>query len=121
MEKDKFDDRVVAIEQKLFETGIMMSGFVMEILKFFPDMRSEIYVQIPYNDYEKGFTGINVTSIYIDSETDLIALTCENRGTPLAWDELDLTARDILLNELHHAYKSEKIYKDLSGGNEGVH
>ena len=83
-----------------------MSGFVIEILGTFAEMKADINVQIPYNDYEKGYVGINVITVYIDIETELINLQCENMDNPIQWDELDFSAKEIILNELHHSYKS---------------
>lgn len=121
MEKDRFDVKAVNIGQKTFELGIMMSGFVLEILGTFTDMRAELNVQIPYNDYEKGYLGVNIASVYIDMETELINLQCENMENPLLWDDLDLSAKEIILNELHHCYKAEILYKNLSSGDGDLH
>lgn len=121
MEKDKFDVKAVNIGQKTFELGIMMSGFVLEILGTFEGMRADLNVQIPYNNFEKGYLGINVIAVYIDSETELINLECENMDRPLPWDDLDFSAKEIILNELHHCYKSAILYRNLSSGDGDLH
>lgn len=121
MEKDRFDVKAVNIGHKTFEIGLMMSGFVIEILGTFAEMKADINVQIPYNDYEKGYVGINVITVYIDVETELINLQCDNMDNPLLWDELDFSAKEIILNELHHSYKSAILYKNLSSGDGDLH
>lgn len=114
MEKDKFDVKIVYIGQKIFETGIMMSGFVAELLETFPDMRCAIEIQIPYNDYEKGYVAIEVESVFFDMETEFININCRDIETPFLWDDLDFSAREIILNEIHHKYKSAILYQHLT-------
>jgi len=121
MEKDRFDVKAVNIGQKTFELGIMMSGFVLEILGTFDNMRADLNAQIPYYDYEKGYLGVNVISVYIDMETELINLQCENMENHLLWDDLDFSAKEIILNELHHIYKAGILYKNLSSGDGDLH
>lgn len=114
MEKDKFDVKIVYIGQKIFETGIMMSGFVVELLETFPEMKCAIEIQISYNDYEKGYVAIDAESVFFDLETELIYINFRNIESPVLWDDLDFSAREIILNEIHHKYKSDLIYKNLT-------
>ncbi|MFA5519115.1 MAG: hypothetical protein WDA74_07670 [Spirochaetota bacterium] len=114
MGKDRFDVKKIYIEQKIFEAGIMMSGFVVELLETFPEMKCAIEVQVSYNDYEKGYVIADAESVFFDSETRLINIGFRDIEAPVLWDDLDFSARDIILNEIHHRYKSDLIYKNLT-------
>lgn len=114
MEKDKFDVKKIYIEQKIFEAGMMMSNFVVELLETFPEMKCAIEVQVSYNDYEKGYVAVDAESVFFNAETELINIGLRDIEAPVLWDDLDLSARDIILNEIHHKYKSDLIYKNLT-------
>jgi hypothetical protein len=114
MEKDKFDDKIVYLEHKVFEAGIMISGIVIELLETFPEMRIEIEVQLPFNDYEKGYITIDVEAVFFDTETELITINCRNMKEAVLWDDLDFSSRMIIMHEIHHKYKSEVMFKKFS-------
>ena len=114
MEKDKFDDKIVYLEHKIFEAGIMISGLVLELLETFAEMRSEVEVQVSFNDYEKGCIQVDVESVFFDAETELIRVNCRNMAESVLWDDLDFSSRVILMHEIHHKYKSEVMFRKLS-------
>ena len=114
MEKDKFDDKIVYLEHKIFEAGIMISGLVLELLETFAEMKSEVEVQVPFNDYEKGCIQVDVESVFFDAETELIRVNFRNMSEPVSWDDLDFSSRVIIMHEIHHKYNSEVMFKKLS-------
>jgi len=115
MEKDKFDIKIIDIEEKSFQLGMLMSVFVFEILETFENNSADITAFVSYNNPEGGYESVTAERITLDKETGEIALFCAGIERPIFWDEFDLTAKDIIINELHHLYKSEKIFTDLSG------
>jgi hypothetical protein len=114
MEKDKFDDKIVYLEHKVFEAGIMISGIVLELLETFPEMKAEIEVQVPFNDYEKGPVSIDVEAVFFNGETELIEINCRNMEEPVLWDDLDFSSRVIIMHEIHHKYKAEVMFRKFS-------
>jgi len=114
MGKDKFNDKIVFLEHKIFEAGIMMSGIVLDLLEMFSEMKAEINVQIPFNDYEKGYIAIDVETVFFDTETELIKINFRNMEESVLWDDIDFSSRVNIMHEIHHKYKSELIFKNLS-------
>jgi len=114
MEKDKFDNKMIDIESKSFEVNMMMSGFVFEILETFDERKSDIYCEIPYFDLNYGYKTIITESIFIDIENGIVLISAEEIKTPVMWDELNIAAKEIIIAELHHKYKSSKLYNNLT-------
>lgn len=118
MEKDKFDIKLIEIESKSFEITMLMSGFVLEILGNFHEMKSDIQAELPFYDPDRGYRSINSKSIFYNPENGLLALETDELQTPVIWDDLNVAAKEILINELLCKYKSLKIFKSLSGTGE---
>jgi len=114
MEKDNFDKKMIDIESKSYEVNMLMSGFVFEILETFDDMKSEIYCELPYFDPDSGYKTVIAESISLDFENGIIQLIGEGMKSPIMWDELNIAAKEIIIAELHHKYKTTKLYKNLT-------
>lgn len=118
MEKDKFDKKMIDIENKSFEVSMLMSGFVFEILETFAEKKGEIYCELPYFDHTTGYKTIIAESISLDMETGVVLIATEGGKTPVMWDELNIAAKEIIIAELHHKYKSTKLYDNLTAKEE---
>lgn len=114
MEKDRFDEKIILLEHKIFEAGIAMSDIVLELLASFPDMGCEIEVQVPYNDYEKGLVSVDLEYVFFDAETGLVNIKCCNADKPCQWDDFDFSSKEIIMHEIHHRYKSGIMFRKLS-------
>ncbi len=66
MEKDKFDMKIIDIEQKSFEIAVLMSGFALEILGIFENMSVALDAEIPYYDNENGYITLEIERVYFD-------------------------------------------------------
>lgn len=119
MDKDKFDIKVIEIEQKLFELNMQMSLFVSEILQSFRNNLAEVEVTIVLCDAEGGFSKVEALKVFFNEELSSIEVYCRGLDEPLFWEDLDLSSKYILLNEIHHKYKAAKIYQSLS--DKGMH
>lgn len=114
MEKDKFDKKMIDIESKSFEVNMLMSGFVLEIIAGFDQMKSEIYAELPYFDPNSGYKTVIAESVYLDVESGVILITASGMKNPVMWDELNVAAKEIIIAELHHKYKASKLYENLT-------
>lgn len=114
MEKDKFDNKMIEIENKSFEVNMLMSGFVLEILEGFDEMKCELYGEIPYFDNSKGYMTVIAEYITLDADSGLINITGRGMKTPVMWDELNVAAKEIIISELHHKYKAAKLYNNIT-------
>jgi len=114
MEKDKFDQKMIEIESKSYEVNMLMSGFVLEILEGFNEMKSEIYAELPYFDPDSGYKTAVAESIYLDSENGIILITAPGIKGPIMWDEINIAAKEIIIAELHHKYKASRLYENLT-------
>lgn len=120
MEKDRFDHKMIDIEQKTFELGMLMSVFAFEILETFDGNFAEINTEINYTDMEGSSLRLETESVVLNRDTGEISVNCTGVEKSLIWDDLDLTAKIIIINELHYRYKSEKLYKGFSDDG-GIH
>ncbi len=114
MEKDKFDKKMIDIESKSFEVNMLMSGFVLEIIENFDGRKGEIYAEFPYFDPDSGYRTAVAESVYLDEENGVILVGAANMKNPVMWDELNVAAKEIIIAELHHKYKSSIIYRNLT-------
>jgi hypothetical protein len=105
---------MVEIESKSFEISMLMSGFVFEILENFEDLKSELYCELPYYDPSSGYKTVLAEFIYLESDTGVLLITARDVKTPVMWDELNIAAKEIVIAELHHKYKSLKLYNNLT-------
>ncbi len=119
MEKDRFDLKMIDIEQKSFELGMLMSVFVFEILETFENSSADIAAYINIYAQDGNSLPLEMEKITLNRETGEIILNCAE-GKPVLWDDLDLVAKEIVMNELHHRYKADRLYRGLSD-NGGVH
>jgi hypothetical protein len=118
MEKDKFDLKMIDIEAKSFEVNMQISGFAYEILAEFSDHKIWIEVELPYFDSARGYINVNTRSVYYNKDDGLIYIEAEELQNPASWDDFNIAAKEIIINELHHKYKAEKLFKSLSGKDE---
>jgi hypothetical protein len=114
MEKDKFDLKMIDIESRSFEVNMLMSAFIAEILENFEQMESELYAEIPYYDPVSGYRTVIAESVFIEPDNGMILLTASGMKNPVMWDELNIAAKEIIIAELHHRYKSVKLYESLT-------
>ena len=114
MEKDRFDKKMIEIENKSFEINMLMAGFVFEILENFNEMKSPICCELPYYDPASGYKMIVTGSISLDIEKGVILLTAAGIKDPVMWDELNIAAKEIIIAELHHVYNASKLYENLT-------
>lgn len=114
MGKDNFDQKMIEIESRSYEVSMMMAGFVFEILETFSGLKCDIYCEIPYLDIMAGYKSVAADSISVDPENGIISLTADGVSGPVMWDELNIAAKEIIISELHHKYKSLQLYKNMT-------
>lgn len=120
MEKDRFDHKMIDIEQKSFELGMLMSVFAFEILETFSSKSAEINATINMVTAEGNTLQLETESITLNRETGEITIDCIDGENHLMWDDLDLSAKNIIVNELHFRYKADRLFSGLSDDG-GVH
>ncbi len=114
MDKDKFDDKLIKIESKSFEVNMLMAEFVFELLKTFDNKISEIYCELPYYDPDKGYKTLLADAVSLDIESGQIFIFSEMINTAFMWDDLNISAKEIIITELHLKYKSLKLFDNLT-------
>ncbi len=118
MEKDRFDHKMIDIEQKTFELGMLMSVFAFEILETFEGNTAEVNAAINYTDYEGSALRLETESVVLNRDTGEISVNCIEIKDPVMWDDLDVSAKIIIINELHYRYKAEKLYNRFTDDGE---
>jgi len=110
MEKDKFDFKMIDIEQKAFELSMLMSLFAAEIIETF---NGSVDIDFCIGHYiDNNYVSLNIERVLYND--DSIALISPALDSPILWDDLSISAKDIVINELHHKYKSKKLYEQIS-------
>ena len=117
MSVELFNKRIIAAQEKLFDSEVLVTGCVYDLLKEFHNSRAEIYAEVPYLDRTGGYRSIIVDSVYLDDAAGAISAAC-SEGTQIVWDDFDLSAKEIIMNELFIKYSSDAIYNDFSAGDE---
>jgi len=114
MDKDRFDHKMIDIEQKSFELGMLMSVFAFEILETFENGIAEVSAYISFINEEGAAVQLETEHISLDRETGVISVGCFDREEGLLWDDLDLSAKNLIINELHFRYKADRLFNGLS-------
>lgn len=120
MEKDRFDHKMIDIEQKSFELGMLMSVFAFEILETFADKSVEINAAFNFVDADGASIQLETERISLNGETGEIKIDCIDEKSSLMWDDLDLSAKNTIINELHFRYKADRLFSGLSDDS-GIH
>ncbi len=121
MEKDRFDDMIVEIENKTFEINMMISAFAAEMLTHFEDLKIDVNAEIVY-DFDGGDPKrIFIDTVFFNPEDELIYIKPEGEAGVICWDDLDLSTRDLLINEMHCRYKSDLLFKKMNSSDADVH
>jgi len=121
MEKDKFDDMIVEIENKTFEINMMISAFAAEMLAYFEDLKIDVNAEIVYDYDGTDPQRIFVETVYYNPEDELIYIKPENDEKVICWDDLDLSTRDLLINEMHCRYKSDLLFRKMNSSDSDIH
>lgn len=120
MEKDRFDHKMIDIEQKSFELGMLMSVFAFEMLETFSGNSADITATINFVTGEGNPLQLETERIALDRETGDITIYCMGDANRLLWDDLDLSAKNTIINELHFRYKADRLFSGLSDDG-GIH
>ncbi len=121
MGQDKFDEMIVEIERKTFEINMSIANFASKILRTFPEWKAQVDVKIVSEDFDWENNELFVKSVWLDGEDELIYLDSEKDHDPIIWDDLSLSTRDMLMNEIYGRYKSNLLYADLSSSHSSMH
>ncbi len=118
MDEDRFDRKIIDIESRSFELSMLMAGFVFDILHQFNGFKATISCEIPYCDQNHGLRIITVNSLSLDNENGTINIGAEGVEQSLPWDDLNLAARESIITEINHVYKSIKLLENFSSKEE---
>jgi len=118
MDKDRFDHKMIDIEQKSFELSMLMSVFAFEILETFENSSAGITAVINITNAEGVFVTLETLRVILNRDTGEILIECADTDEILSWDDLDLAAKNTIINELHFRYKSEMLFSGLSDDGE---
>ncbi len=121
MEWDKFDEMAVDIERRTFEVNMAIVNFASELLKTFPDNKAELNMEFISGSFGAKNNVVLVNAIWLDSRDELIYIDAENLNDPILWDDLSLSNRDILVNEIYGQYRANLLYKELSLSGSQMH
>lgn len=114
MEKDRFDHKMIDIEQKSFELAMLMSVFAFEILETFENATAEINTVINFINGEGFSVQVETEVAVLNRDTGEITIGCMEADNMLSWDDLDISAKNAIINELHFRYKADRLYRGLS-------
>jgi len=114
MDKDRFDHKMIDIEQKSFELGMLMSVFAFEILETFQNGSAEVSAFINIINADGAAVQLETEAISLNRDTGVISIGCIDREDGILWDDLDLSAKNIIINELHFRYKADRLFSGLS-------
>jgi hypothetical protein len=120
MEKDRFDDKMIDIEQKSYELGMLMSVFAFEILETFESGSADIAASVNVVNVDGVTVQVESEKVILNRDTGEISVVCSDMENRLLWDDLDLSAKNAIINELHFRYKADRLYKGLSDEG-GIH
>lgn len=120
MEKDRFDHKMIDIEQKSFELGMLMSVFAFEILDTFENGIADVNASINVLNADGAAVMMESERVLLNRETGEITIECTGNENLLLWDDLDLSAKNTIINELHFRYKADRIFSGLSDDG-GIH
>lgn len=118
MDIEYFNKRITLAQEKLFDSEVLVTGCVYDLLKELDIYGALITAEVPFLDKSRGgYRSFIVGSVLLEAESGAIIVT-DNQGLQVSWDALDLGAKETIMNELFLKYSADAIYDKFSAKDE---
>ncbi len=117
IEKDKYDEMMVQIENRIFDVQILLCRFITAIMEELNVTEYELDGSFPFIR-DDGSLVICTEKIIYDNETEDLMIISKNYQKKINWTELDISILHQIANEIHMKYVSDRILKELSSKEE---
>lgn len=97
---------------KILEAGTILDTLIKEILLDREDHTIEVTASVPAR-LGAGFTMISATGICYNPDINSIDLTLAEEGQFFPWNELDISAKDLILNTVVLALSSDDLFNQF--------
>ena len=111
-EKIDFDELIVDIETRTYDLQVRIAAYVTRMLRINEGL-TELDLCIPFI-FDETCEMYRAVEISLEADSEVILVKVSGREDSIEWDDLDLSAQDMIVNFLHMKYTSEKIYRELS-------
>lgn len=108
----RYDTILINVGMKMLEAGTILDMLIKEILLDKPGHSIEVSASVPVRQGE-AFTMIPLRSICYNSDLDSIDLQRTENDQFFSWNELDISAKDLILNTIVLAMSSEDLYNQF--------
>ena len=108
----RYDEIMMNVGMKIMEAGTILDMLMKEILLEQPDHTMEVAVSVPVLR-GAGFTMISVRNAVFNQDTGSLSLQLTENDQFFSWNELDISAKDLILNTIVLALSSEDLYNQF--------
>lgn len=115
-EKDRFDEYSIEIGRRIFDLQIMISRYVGELIKEFPQENAAFELELALQ-VDGVYEVKNINSIFYDEILESVIISCDD-GFETDFGDLDVSSQQIIADTLLMKHRSDKIFRDLSGNTE---
>ncbi len=107
-----YEDMMADLGTDMLKINMSLDAIMKDVLSLLPGAHRGIEARLAWNG-PSGYEIISVREVRIAAESGDIVLVIEGAPSPLPWIELDLSAKDMLLNIVLLALSSDRLFGEL--------
>jgi len=107
-----YEDMMADLGTDMLKINLSLDAIMKDVLSLLPGAHRNIEARLAWNG-PNGYEIISVTEVRIPPEGGDVVLVIEGAASPLPWIELDLSAKDMLLNIILLALSSDRLFGEL--------
>ncbi|HPJ38703.1 MAG TPA: hypothetical protein PLT75_09680 [Spirochaetota bacterium] len=108
----RYDSIMMNVGMKILEAGTILDMLIKEILLTRTDHSIDVSAAIPVRK-GAGFTMITAKRVSYNPDYSSVDLHLEENDKIFSWNELDISAKDLILNTIVLALSSEDLYNQF--------
>ncbi len=104
---------LIDIGSRIFDIQSMMAGFIREIMHELGRSSMDIDIELPYMEGDH-YRIVRTRAISLDAEDLKLFVTTDVPDLVVVWHEIDVIVQELIANDIHMRYVSDRIMTDLS-------
>ena len=107
-----YEDMMADLGTDMLKINMSLDAIMKDVLSLLPGAHRKIEARLAWNG-PNGYEIISVSEVRIPPERGDVELVIDGAPSALPWNELDLSAKDMLLNIVLLALSSDRLFGEL--------
>ena len=109
---NKYDKIMTEAGFHLFEAEMLLDTFIKDVINENDEKCLNFEIVIP-NQKNGGYSNLTINRIFQNHENSCIEILVHEFDNAICWDELNVTAKNLIANYIHLNLLSDEIYDNL--------